>query len=66
MRAATLDERKTFLITLLGTKNKMFHSSYIREKVQFALDEHASPDLLFSALDSDNQGRYKNLLERSK
>lgn len=61
MRAATLNERKAFLIVLLG-KNEEYHGSYIREKVQFALDEHTSPDLLYGALDSDNQYLYNTSL----
>jgi hypothetical protein len=58
MRAATFNERRAFLLALFD-KPKMYHGSYIAEKVRFALHEFTSSDLLYSALDTDNQARYR-------
>ena len=56
-RAATLEERACFLLALFA-RPKMFHGSYIVEKLDLALAEGTRPATLEALLDEENKKRY--------
>ena len=56
-RAATLEERACFLLALFA-RPKMFHGSYIVEKLDLALAEGTRPATLEAPLDEENKKRY--------
>ena len=61
-RAATLEERACFLLALFA-RPKMFHGSYIVEKLDLALAEGTRPATLEALLDEENKKRYALFLD---